>query len=255
MDLKLANPIKKNNSSRNKVNYFISNFSVNKFKRLLTKNTCSSGRGKCGNITVRHKGHIKPSKLISVDYRRSYFTEVHRVSGIIRDNFRTAPVMLLAGQSGIKRYSLHTDRVYLNQPIQTTFYFFSAATSCGNSIPVGWIPKNIVISNLELSPGLGGKLGRSAGTYLKVLSHTSNSVEVQTPSKARVFVSKYSLATVGRVGFIDHKLENIGNAGFNRFKGRRPAVRGEAMNAVDHPHGGRTKGGKPRQSPWGRILK
>lgn len=221
----------------------------------MLKITSLSGRGKGGTITVRHKGRLKPSKLILVDYKRAHFMEPQRVLGVVRDNFRTAPVMLLESRGGIRRYSLYTDRVGVGQTIQTTFYFFSFRSSFGNSIPVGWIPKNTIISNLEVDPGMGGKLSRSAGTYLKVLAHTHDHVEVQTPSKSRVFINKYSLATVGRVGFPDHKLESIGSAGFNRFKGRRPTVRGEAMNAVDHPHGGRTKGGKPRQSPWGKILK
>jgi len=249
------NPIKKNNSTRNKVIYSMPDFSLDKFKYLFTRFKGSSGRGQQGKITVRHKGYVKLSKIIIVDYDRSLFNTPYTVMGPVRDNFHTAPLMLLSDPNGMYRYSLYTDSVRVNQLIRTTFYFYSSRTSCGDTIPVGWIPKNTVISNLELFPGFGGKVGRSAGAYLKILSHSRDYVEIQAPSKKKIFVSKYSLATVGRVGFVEHKLEKKGNAGFNRFKGFRPTVRGEAMNAVDHPHGGRTKGGKPRQSPWGKILK
>ena len=249
MNLKLTNPVKKNNSIRNRVNYSMPDFSTDKFKYLLKPFKGSSGRGQHGKITVRHKGYLKPSKLITVDYCRDIFNTPYTVIGLVRDNFRTAPIMLLRDTNGTYRYSLYTDSVAIDQSIRTTFYFYSFRTSCGDTIPVGWVPKNTIISNLELGPGFGGKVGRSAGVYLKVLSHSYGYVEVQAPSKKKFFVSKYSLATIGRIGFIDHKLEKKGSAGVNRSRGFRPTVRGEAMNAVDHPHGGRTKGGKPRQSP------
>ena len=114
---------------------------------------------------------------------------------------------------------------------------------------------NSIIFNLEKTPGKGGKYIKSAGTYGILIHHTENEVLIKLPSKKKCYFSKYCIATLGRASNILHFLKNSGKAGINRYNNIRPTVRGETMNPIDHPMGGRTRGGKTTKNPWGKIVK
>jgi len=125
----------------------------------------------------------------------------------------------------------------------------------GTILPLKEIPIGTMVYNLELEVGKGGKYVRAAGTGAVLLRKPEGKALLRLPSGARVEVSLDCTASLGRVGGEEHRMESIGKAGRNRNRGWRPTVRGEAMNPVDHPHGGRTRGGRPEVTPWGRIAK
>jgi large subunit ribosomal protein L2 len=125
----------------------------------------------------------------------------------------------------------------------------------GTTRPLKEIPIGTMIFNVELEPGKGGKYIRSAGTGGRRLRKPEGKALIRLPSGTRIEVSEDARATIGRVAGQEHRMESVGKAGRNRNRGWRPTVRGEAMNPIDHPHGGRTRGGRPEVTPWGRIAK
>jgi large subunit ribosomal protein L2 len=122
----------------------------------------------------------------------------------------------------------------------------------GNALPLGEIPLGTAVHNVELKPGKGGQMARSAGTSLQVVAKEGDYVTLRMPSTEMRMVHRRCLATIGEVGNAEHELVSWGKAGKTRWMGKRPKVRGEVMNPVDHPHGGRTRGGRNVVSPWGK---
>jgi len=143
----------------------------------------------------------------------------------------------------------------VNKDVVTSFSFRGYINCLGDTMPIGWIPKRKIIFNLEVKPRTIGLLARSAGTFCKIIKQTNRFTEVKIPSGLIMKLSPLCLATVGRASNLNHRFEFYSYAGYFRHLGKRPSVRGEAMNAVDHPHGGRTHGGKPQMTPWGRVIK
>jgi large subunit ribosomal protein L2 len=227
---------------------------IKKFKKLFLKSKKNpSGRNKNGRITIRHKGSGIFGFCRNVDYYRTYKNDLNNFVGYDFNKKSTTPLALIKYHNGNISYILAPDNILENQNITTTFFFNKLLG--GYSLPLGWIPNNSIIHNLELKPNFGGTYIRSAGTFGKIISHNNDDVLVQLPSKKKQYFSKYCMATIGRCSNNLHFFENYGNAGYSRRNNIRPTVRGETMNPIDHPMGGRTRGGKPTKNPWGKIIK
>nr|UNJ15590.1 ribosomal protein L2 [Cyanidiaceae sp.] len=212
-----------------------------------------SGRNNQGKITCRHKGGGHKRKYRLVDFNRSKTGVLAKVSGIHYDPNRSAHIALLHYIDGEKSYIVSPNSLKVG-----TYVISGKEVSpdIGNSLPLNCIPLGFEVHNIELTRGKGGQVARAAGTSAKLIAKTQDYVTVKLPSgEIRLFRGE-CYATIGKVGNIDHNNENIGKAGRNRWLGIRPTVRGSAMNAADHPHGGgegRSPIGKSKPStPWGR---
>lgn len=251
MFLKVYKPI--NSSLRFKVSVDKKKIFLKKFKQLFfKKRRNNSGRNNTGQITIRHKGSGNFNYIRNVDWLRLY-TSKNNFIGYDFDNKHTAFFSLIKYLNGNFKYVLAANDLKINQQILTTFN--CEYKKLGDTLPIGWIQNGSLICNLENKVGYGGNLIRAAGTYGVVIYHREDSVLVKLPSKQKKYFSKYCFATIGRVSNILHFLTNDGNAGTVRKKNIRPTVRGETMNPIDHPMGGRTRGGKPTKNPWGKIVK
>ena len=210
----------------------------------------SGGRNAHGEVTVWHRGGGHKRKYRVVDYRRDKVGIPARVAAIEYDPNRSARLALLHYADGEKRYILHPVGLEVGMTVQTGA---GADILPGNALPMRHIPPGTQVHNLELYPGKGGQLVRSAGGAAQLLSKEGDVALVKLPSGE---VRKFALdcmATIGQVGNLDHENVTYGKAGRTRWRGIRPTVRGVAMNPVDHPHGGgegRSKGNHP-QTPWG----
>lgn len=214
-----------------------------------------AGRGAGGRIAVRHRGGGHKRRYRKVDFKREKDGVPARVAAIEYDPNRSARIALLYYADGEKRYILAPARLKVGQSVVSGE---RAEPAVGNSLPMAAIPIGLPIHNLELRPGVGAKLVRSAGQQAWLLSREKGRVQVKLPSgEIRVFKPECR-ATIGRVGNAEHETIASGKAGRSRWKGIRPTVRGVAMNPVDHPMGGgegRTSGGGDPVSPWGKIAK
>lgn len=239
-----------------------------------------SGRNNRGRITVRHRGGGK-KRLLRKVYPRTTCGRIQergrgKVYGIQYDPNRTGRLALVQwekkSESGAKEgsrewtYVLAADGLKVGQSIQLGRVCtreergleggsMEQLSQVGSTLALKEIPVGTTVFNVELEPGKGGKYVRSAGTGGVLLRKPDGKALVRLPSGTRIEVSLECKATVGRVAGEEHRMEAIGKAGRNRNRGWRPTVRGEAMNPVDHPHGGRTRGGRPEVTPWGRIAK
>lgn len=214
-----------------------------------------AGRNNQGKITVRHRGGGNKRKYRIIDFVRH---DKVGVPGVVKsieyDPNRTAFIALVAYRDGEKRYILAPEGLKVGDEVIAGP---DAPIKIGNALPLEKIPEGTPIHNLEIIPGKGGQLVRAAGTYATILSKDENWIYVQLPSKEIRKFHHNCYATVGQVSNVDHENVTLGKAGRNRWLGRRPAVRGVAMNPVDHPHGGgegRTKGKIPK-TPWGKIAR
>ncbi len=219
-----------------------------------SKKRCS-GRNNFGRITIRHRGGGHKRKLRIIDFRREKFGVPAKVAAIEYDPNRSARIALLHYIDGEKRYIIAPHGLKVGDWVQSGP---GAEIKVGNALPLAEIPEGIEIHNIELIPGKGGQLVRAAGTYATILAKEGNYAHVQLPSGEVRLINLKCMATIGRVSNIDHENIVIGKAGRHRWLGRRPHVRGVAMNPVDHPLGGgegRSKGGRPPCSPWGLIAK
>jgi len=226
-----------------------------------------SGRNNRGRITVRHRGGGKKRLLRKVYPRTSYGRVQNRgrgrVIGIQYDPNRTARLALVEWTSEAKTkehtYVLAAEGLKVGQRIQVGERKRGSGRNqvrqMGTILPLKEIPVGTTVFNVELEAGKGGKYVRSAGTGAVLLRKPEGKALLRLPSGARIQVSLECTASLGRVGGEEHRRESIGKAGRKRNRGWRPTVRGEAMNPVDHPHGGRTRGGRPEVTPWGRIAK
>jgi large subunit ribosomal protein L2 len=212
----------------------------------------SGGRNHHGHITVRRRGGGHKRRYRLVDFKRDKVGIRGTVTEIEYDPNRSANIALIHYDDGEKRYILHPRGLKVGDTVEAGPI---ADIRLGNSLPMERIPLGTVVHNVELKPGKGGQMARSAGTGVQLVAKEGDYVTLRLPSTEVRRIRKECRATIGQVGNIDHELQSIGKAGANRWRGRRPKVRGVAMNPVDHPLGGgegRSSGGRHPCSPWGK---
>ncbi len=212
----------------------------------------SGGRNHHVHITVRRRGGGHKRRYRIIDFKRDKIGVPGKVAEIEYDPNRTANIALIHYADGEKRYILHPRGLAVGDTVMAGP---DAEIRVGNALPMERIPLGTVIHNVELKPGKGGQLARSAGAGVQLVAKEGDYVTLRLPSTEVRRVRKECMATIGQVGNIDHELQRIGKAGANRWRGRRPKVRGVAMNPVDHPLGGgegKASGGRPAVSPWGK---
>lgn len=218
--------------------------------------TRSGGRNVDGRMTVRFRGGGHKRLYRLVDFKRNKAGIPARVAAIEYDPNRSARIALLHYADGEKRYILAPQGLTVGDTVQSGS---SAEARPGNALPLGSIPLGTMIHNIELKPGKGGQLIRSAGSFAQVMGRDAAYVQVRLKSGEMRRILATCVATVGQVGNLDHENTSIGKAGRSRWKGWRPHVRGVAMNPVDHPHGGgegKSGQGNPHPvSPWGLPTK
>lgn len=225
-------------------------------RRLRSIKKSKAGRNAQGRITIRHRGGGHKRFLREVDFKRSDKLNIPaKVQAIEYDPNRTARLALLAYADGEKRYILAPNGV---KPGAVLMAGPDAEPVDGNALPLGSIPMGMTIHAIELTPGGGAKLVRSAGMAARIAARDGDFAQVRLPSGElrRLRVTCY--ATIGQVGNLEHESITLGKAGRKRWKGIRPTVRGVAMNPVDHPMGGgegRTSGGGHPVTPWGQLTK
>jgi large subunit ribosomal protein L2 len=221
-------------------------------KSLLDTRTRSGGRNNLGRKTARHIGGGHKRQYRVVDFRRNKDGVPAKVASIEYDPNRTCRIALLHYLDGEKRYILAPNGLSVGQLVQSGQ---GAEIRPGNSLPLRFIPVGTVVHNIEIKPGGGGKIARSAGVSVQLVAKEGDFATLRLPSTEMRRVPIDCRATVGEVGNSEHELIKIGKAGRNRWKGVRPQTRGVAMNPVDHPHGGgegKTSGGRHPVSPWGK---
>ncbi|HYZ90920.1 MAG TPA: 50S ribosomal protein L2 [Actinomycetota bacterium] len=213
----------------------------------------TSGRNVHGRITSRRRGggHRRHYRLI--DFRRDKDGIPAKVQAIEYDPNRSSRIALLAYRDGEKRYILAPNGLKAGDTVASGP---KVEIRPGNALPLSNIPDGTVVHNVELVPGQGGRIARSAGTAVQLMAKEKGYANLRMPSGEIRLVNIRCKATVGQVGNTEHELISAGKAGRNRWKGRRPKVRGVAMNPVDHPLGGgegKASGGRPASSPWGKV--
>jgi large subunit ribosomal protein L2 len=221
-------------------------------KALLSKQKRSSGRNVNGRITSRHRGGGHKRRYRIVDFRRTKDGVPAKIAAIEYDPNRNARIALLHYVDGEKRYILAPVGVVPGDMLESGT---GADIRPGNALPLRNIPTGTVVHAIELRPGGGAKMARSAGTSAQLMSKESNLALLRLPSGEMRQVPLDCRATIGQVGNTEAELVKIGKAGRNRWKGKRPQTRGVAMNPVDHPLGGgegRSSGGRHPTSPWGK---
>ncbi len=221
-------------------------------KSLLAPKTRSSGRNSYGRITSRHRGGGHKRRYRIIDFRRNKDGVPAKVASIEYDPNRNARIALLHYVDGEKRYILAPVGIAVGDLLESGS---GAEIRPGNALPLRNIPTGTVVHGVELRPGGGAKMGRSAGTAVQLMSKENNVALLRLPSGEMRQVELDCRATVGQVGNTEAELIKIGKAGRNRWKGKRPQSRGVAMNPVDHPLGGgegRSSGGRHPVSPWGK---
>lgn len=215
-------------------------------KSLLAPLKKSGGRNNQGKMTMRYIGGGHKRKYRIIDFKRDKVDTSATVVSIEYDPNRTAYIALLQYEDGEKRYIIAPEGLKVSMVISSGS---KIAPELGNALPLGEMPLGTIIHNIELRPGKGGALARSAGTYAQVLAKEGKYVTIKLPSGEMRFVLATCIATVGKASNTDHMNERDGKAGRKRWAGRRPRTRGVAMNPVDHPMGGgegRASGGHPR---------
>jgi large subunit ribosomal protein L2 len=213
------------------------------------------GRNNQGVITARHRGGGHKRRYRLIDFRRNKDGVPAKVHSIQYDPNRSARIALLHFADGEKRFILAPEGLKVGQEIMNGP---DAPPSVGNCLPMRNIPLGLAIHNIELQPGRGGRLCRSAGSSATLVAREADWAQINLPSGEIRRVPSAGRATIGTMGNADHMNIQIGKAGRNRWKGWRPFVRGTAMNPIDHPHGGgegRTKGGRHPVSPTGKSAK
>ncbi|AAR36247.1 50S ribosomal protein L2 [Geobacter sulfurreducens] len=224
-------------------------------KSLIVTIKKTGGRNSFGRITARHIGGGHKKKYRIIDFRRNKVEVPAKVASIEYDPNRSARIALLHYADGAKRYILAPLDLKVGDSIVASS---NADIKPGNALPLRAIPLGTIIHNIELKIGKGGQLARSAGTFAQLMAKEGKYAQVKLPSGEVRMVLLDCMATIGQVGNIDHENVSIGKAGRSRWLGRRPKVRGVAMNPVDHPHGGgegRTSGGRHPVTPWGIPTK
>jgi large subunit ribosomal protein L2 len=225
-------------------------------KALLEYIKSSGGRNSQGRISVRFRGGGHKRMYRRVDFKRDKAGIVARVCSIEYDPYRSARIALLHYADGEKRYILAPAGLKIGDVLQSGV---DAEVRVGNALPLLSMPTGTIVHNIELKPGRGGQLIRGAGASAQVMGKDGLYIQIRLKSGEMRKILATCLATVGQVGNADHENVTIGKAGRQRWKGRRPHVRGVVMNPVDHPHGGgegKSGAGNPHPvSPWGQKAK
>jgi large subunit ribosomal protein L2 len=222
-------------------------------KSLLGKKTRKVGRGSAGKITTRHRGGGAKKRFRMIDFKMDKFDIPAKVYSIEYDPNRTAFIALLVYADGEKKYVIAMEGLKKGDEIISSS---SAPIKIGNRVSLKNIPSGTIISNVEMFPGKGGQFARSAGSSARLMAIEGGFAHVSLSSGEIKIVSENSYATIGQVSNISYNKVVIGKAGRSRWMGRRPQVRGSAMNPVDHPHGGgegrQPIGLKHPKTPWGK---
>jgi len=224
-------------------------------KSLLEPLKKSGGRNNKGRITTRHRGGGHKRHYRIIDFKRDKRDIPARVASIEYDPNRSANIALLHYVDGEKRYILAPDHLKVDDVVVAGE---KAEIRTGNSLPIGLVPLGTFLHNVEMFPGRGGMIARSAGTYVQLVAKEGKFAHLKMPSGEVRLVKQACYGTIGAVGNTDHKNLSWGKAGASRWRGRRPKVRGVAMNPVDHPMGGgegRSSGGRHPCTPWGKKTK
>ncbi len=221
-------------------------------KSLLAPLKKSGGRNANGRITTRHRGGGHKRRYRIIDFKRNKDEIPAKVVSVEYDPNRSARIALLQYVDGEKRYILAPNKVQVGDIIETGS---NADITSGNALKLKDIPVGTIVHNIEMQPGKGGQIARSAGTMAQLLAKEGKFVHIKMPSGEVRLILDECKATIGQVGNIDHENLTIGKAGRTRWKGRRPHVRGVVMNPHDHPHGGgegKSPAGRHPVTPWGK---
>lgn len=241
--------------TRHRISPVFDDITTNKpLKSLLAGKKTTAGRNRNGRITSRHRGGGHKRRYRMIDFKRNKHEVPATVQTIEYDPNRSARIALIAYADGERRYILAPNKLRVGDTIISGE---NAAPDLGNALPMIKMPPGTFIHNIELNPGQGGTLCRSAGTGAQLLGKQGKFVSVKLPSGEVRLILGTCYATVGSTSNPDHMNTTVGKAGRSRWKGRRPQTRGVAMNPVDHPMGGgegKASGGHPR-SPWGQSAK
>ncbi|AKC32475.1 50S ribosomal protein L2 [Candidatus Pantoea carbekii] len=224
------------------------------FAQLLEKHSKSGGRNNKGHITTRHigGGHKKAYRIIDFKRNKDHITAI--VESVEYDPNRSSNVALVLYKDGERRYILAAKGLKIGDQIQSGI---NVAIKTGNSLPMRHIPVGSTVHNVEMKPGKGGQIARSAGSYVQIIAREGSYVTLRLRSGEMRKLEANCRATLGEVGNSEHMLRVLGKAGATRWRGIRPTVRGTAMNPVDHPHGGGEgrNFGKHPVTPWGIQTK
>ncbi|MFH1725830.1 MAG: 50S ribosomal protein L2 [Elusimicrobiota bacterium] len=224
-------------------------------KRLVVGLRKSGGRNNTGRIMVRHIGGGHKRRYRFIDFKRDKIGVPGKVASIEYDPNRSARISLIHYADGEKRYILHPVGLKVGDAVMSGP---DAEIQVGNALPLNRIPDGIFIHNIELVPGKGGQMVRSAGGQAQLMGKDGRYAHVRLPSGETRLLPGTCMATLGQVSNIENESIVLGKAGNTRHRGRRPTVRGTAMNAVDHPLGGgrgKSKGGNHPRSPWNQLAK
>jgi len=226
-------------------------------RKLTTALRKTGGRNNRGRITSRHRGGGHRRRYRIIDFKRNKYDMSGEVLSVEYDPNRSSRIALIEYEDGEKRYIIAADGLRVGNKIISTLNS-QIPFNVGNAMPLGLIPEGLLVHNIELKPGKGAQMARSAGSYARIMASESGMITLKLPSGEMRMVSGNCFATIGMVGNKSHESIVIGKAGRKRWLGRRPKVRGVVMNPVDHPHGGgegRTSGGRHPVSPWGMPTK
>ncbi len=224
-------------------------------KSLLAPQRKTGGRNNLGRITSRHRGGGHKRRYRLIDFKRTKHDITARVASIEYDPNRSARIALLHYVDGEKRYIIAPKGLEVGATVVSGI---KAPFNVGNAMPLERVPLGTLVHNIEMKPGRGGQLARGAGAFAQVMAKEGEHVTLRLPSGEMRMVHRTCLATIGEVGNATHENEVVGKAGKSRWLGRRPHVRGVAMNPVDHPMGGgegKSSGGGHPVSPWGWRTK
>jgi large subunit ribosomal protein L2 len=225
------------------------------YEPLVEKKTRNGGRNNKGRITTRHVGGGHRQRYRVIDFKRDKDGVPGRVERIEYDPNRSAHIALVLYADGERRYILAPRGVYAGDEIHSGN---EAPIKAGSAMPLRNVPVGTVVHNIEMKPGKGGQIARSAGASVQLVAREGDYATLRLRSGEMRKVPVDCRATIGEVGNSEHSLRSLGKAGASRWRGVRPTVRGVAMNPVDHPHGGgegRTSGGRHPVSPWGVPTK
>lgn len=224
-------------------------------KSLMTPLKKTAGRNNKGRVTSRHRGGGHKRMYRAIDFKRNKEGVPGRIATIEYDPNRSARIALVIYADGEKRYILSPLGLQVGD---TVVAGPDAAPEVGNHLPLSKIPLGTMVHNVELKPGKGGQMARSAGAAVQLMAREGRYATLKLPSREMRRVPVNCAATIGTVGNTEHNLIVPGKAGASRWRGRRPKVRGVAMNPIDHPMGGgegKTSGGRHPCSPWGQLAK
>ena len=225
------------------------------YKPLLSDKKRTGGRNNVGRITTRHRGGGHKKRFRVIDFKRNKDDIPAQVERIEYDPNRSANIALLKYADGERRYVIAPRNLSVDSEIISGMH---VPIKAGNTLPLRSIPVGTVVHCIEMKPGKGAQIGRSAGAAIQVVAREGNYVTLRLRSGEMRKVLLDCRATIGEVGNSEHNLRKLGKAGAKRWRGVRPTVRGVAMNPVDHPHGGgegRTSGGRHPVSPWAMPTK